>query len=104
MSSLFTINMNYRRGIEQANKLNELAIQLKKESDRQLEETINDISLNWQGENAQAYLVKCRKMQENLRKNAKQLKEASETVRKIVQNIYETEMRNYRIAQKRTYH
>ena len=104
MASLFIIRLNYSRGMEQARKLGDLADSLKEEVDRHLEDTIADLNENWNGENAQAYLMKCRKLQDNIRKNVNQLRKASETVRTLVQNTYNAEMNSYRIAQKRTYH
>ena len=104
MASLFIIRLNYSRGMEQARKLGDLADRLKEEVDRHLEDTIADLNENWNGENAQAYLMKCRKLQDNIRKNVNQLRKASETVRTLVQNTYNAEMNSYRIAQKRTYH
>ena len=104
MASLFIIRLNYSRGMEQARKLGDLADRLKEEVDRHLEDTIADLNENWNGENAQADLMKCRKLQDNIRKNVNQLRKASETVRTLVQNTYNAEMNSYRIAQKRTYH
>ena len=69
-----------------------------------LEDTISDLNENWNGENAQAYLMKCRKLQDNIRKNVNQLRKASETDSTLVPNTYNAEMNSYRIAQKRTYH
>ncbi len=104
MPSLNTIKMNYRQGMAQADKLEELANMLKEESDSKLEDTIANLNVNWTGDNAQAFMVKIRNLQGKIRKNSEQVRKASETVRKIVQNTYEAEMRNYRIASKRTYH
>lgn len=103
MASLATIKLNYRQGMEQARRLGELAEKLREEGDRQLEDMISNLNTNWKGENAQAYLIKCRRLQKNIQKNANQLSKASEVVRTIVKNTYDAEMASYRIAQERTY-
>ena len=103
MANLFTINMNYRKGMEQARRLGELAQKLRTESTRQMEETITGVSQNWQGENAASYLVKCKIQQEKMTKTADKLQKAADTTSRIVQNTYDAEMRAYQIAQERKY-
>ena len=103
MADLFTINMNYRKGMEQACRLGELAQKLRTESTRYMEETMTAVSQNWQGENAAAYLAKCRLQQEKMIKTADKLQKAANTTSRIVKNTYDAEMRAFHIAQERTY-
>lgn len=103
MADLFTINMNYRKGMAHARRLGELAQKLRTESTRHMEETMTAVSQNWQGENAAAYLAKCRIQQEKMAKTADKLQKAADTTSRVVQNIYDAEKRAYQIAQERKY-
>lgn len=103
MKSLTTINMNYNKALAQASRLEELASQLERESSGNLEEALQTVRRNWQGENADAYLAKGQRLQEKIRDSAKNLRTTASTVRTIAKAVYDAEKRAYDIAMRRTY-
>ena len=92
------ILMNFQEANRQAGRLEEIAEDISRTADRDLENEIQKISLNWKGENAQAFTKKASTMQDKTRRNAKDLKQIAKTIRTIAKNTYDAEMRAMEIA------
>ena len=99
-----TINFNYQRAIGQARELEEIASNLSGLAASDFEIVMNSISRNWKGENADKYLKKGDKLQTDMKNTAKSLRSVASEIRRIAQNIYNTEMKNLAIARQREYY
>ncbi len=102
--TIYSINMNYRRGLQQAAKLEEMAGKIRTKCCKTMEQAFSEMQQGWQGENADAYTEKSRCLIERIENTAGQLENAAAIVRQIVINTYKAEMTAYRIANNRTYH
>lgn len=88
-----TIQLNYTRAINQANKLQNLAKDLRSIANRDLESAMSDLSNNWNGESAIAFLKKAQKAHSDIISNAKQLETTANAIRKSAENIRNSELR-----------
>lgn len=98
------IVMDFRSAYQQADQLERMSDKLRKMAEEQFEGVIRNVSTNWQGENASSYLAKCQTLKSNMLESASDLSKAAGTVRTIADNVYEAEMRAWRIAQTREGH
>ena len=96
--SSYEIRMNYKRAVEQANTLEQIAADMRNSVENDLQECINEISCNWVGNNANAYMAKCQRLGESVRGTAENLKKTADTIRKIAKNTYTAEMRALELA------
>lgn len=87
-----TIQLNYARAINQAKKLDDLAAQLRRIASSDLQSAMNNLSNNWSGESASAFLKKAQKANEDLLKNAKLLTSTASAIRKSAENIRNSEL------------
>lgn len=97
------IEMNFRQAKQQAAQLEELAARLENLAKQDLQETMQELSGVWKGENAEAYMRKGNRLEENIAATAAKLKQIASTIRTTAQRTYETEMRAREIAAERTY-
>lgn len=97
------IYMNYRQAMEQADQLDAQARQLSELAGARLEETITRMGTHWKGENANAYLAKCRILQEKLRKTARGLSNAAAALRTSAKRTYQAELRALELSRARNY-
>ena len=58
MLSEGTITFNFNRAMQQARELDEIAANLSNLATSDFEGTLQNISMNWKGENARKYLIK----------------------------------------------
>jgi len=91
------IELNYRYTIAQAKILEEAAQSLRSKTVKEIEQSINDIQSLWTGDNARAFLRKEDMLKTKVQKTAQGMHNTAEAIRKIAQNIYEAEMRNYNL-------
>lgn len=98
---LFTIEINYSKAKAQADSLEDAARQLKKMANSRLEESCNTISSNWQGENADKYLKKVRKLQRDIEQVSRDLENTARSIRNIAKITYQADRTAYEIAQRR---
>lgn len=98
MASKATIQLNYRRAINQANKLENLADELRRIAKNNLDSTISDLSNNWKGESASAFLQKAQKAYEDILKNADQLDKTASVIKRSAENVRNSELRALEIA------
>lgn len=97
------IHMNYSRAIQQANLLERTANEMRCSAEEQLQDCMSEISYNWTGENADAYLAKCNQLKESILNTSHKLETTAETIRKIARNTYSAEMRALELAKTRKY-
>ncbi|MCR4891179.1 MAG: hypothetical protein K5989_03205 [Lachnospiraceae bacterium] len=99
--SLYEIRMNFRAAKRIADNLQALGNKLRTVSEERYGGTLRNISNNWKGENATAYLNKGNVLKGKMTNTAGDLIKAAETIRTIARNTYEAEMNAYRIASTR---
>ncbi len=101
--SLHTIEVNYTKALQQAQKLEEVARKIETLTEEQCQACFHELSSNWKGDNADAFLKKGKRWNNDLKKSAKNLKDTGAAIREIAQRAYEAEKRAYEIAQIRIY-
>lgn len=99
MASEATIQLNYQQAINQAKSLENLASELRTLANNNMESTISELSGNWTGDNARAFIEKAEKAQNDLLKNARALTDAARVIRESAENIRKAELLAKRIAE-----
>ena len=94
----YQININFKEAMRKADRLEEIADNIKNMADSDLEREMNAIRANWKGENAENYLRKTDTVRGKMRKTADNLKKIARTIRTIATNTYNAEMRALEIA------
>jgi uncharacterized protein YukE len=103
MKSMAEIEMDYRNAMNQARELDQLANRLSTQANMTFPGILSEVSSAWQGENANAYLQKAKKLQPRINKAAGDLRRTAQTIRTVAQNTYRAEKRAYEIAMERVY-
>lgn len=98
-----TILFNYKKAIQQANDLIGIANRMSKIGGNELNDTMQTVSANWKGRNASTYLGKGAKLQSDITSTAKDLIAVANEIKSIAKRIRDTELKNLRIAEARTY-
>lgn len=93
--------MNFRVANEMADRLQGLAMRLDHLANDQFYGTLQGISNNWKGENAEAYIRKGERLKGKISDTSGDLNKAANIIRTIARNTYNAEMRAWRIAQAR---
>ena len=101
--SLYQIQMDYKNVVRQADSLMEIANELKRTANSGLQDCISQISGNWTGANATAYIGKCNSLQKKILQSAAKLQRTAEVIKKVAKNTYDAEMRARDIMTVRTY-
>ncbi len=97
--TMYTINLNYQKTLQQVNRLEEAASSISKEI-KELQAIRNRINAAWTGENASNYLRKILKIESDLSKLQKRVNNAADAVRKAAKETYDAEKAAVEIAQK----
>ena len=95
--TLYTINIDYNKTLEQANKLDNAAQIISKEI-KELQNIRNNISASWSGENAVNYLNKVRAAEEELEKTKNKVIKSAESIRKVAKEVYNAEKAAIEVA------
>ena len=103
MATRQSIEFDFKQAYNQAQKLDSIADNLGSLAKDKLKESMQTLSQNWKGENADAYLVKGGTLENNISSTATELHGIASDIRTIAQNIYNAEMAALEIAEQRTY-
>lgn len=98
-----SIELNFRMAKQQADQLENLALQLDRLASSQFSGTMQVLSANWKGENANAFLQKGSRLENDMRQTAKNMQKAAVQIRTAAKKIYDAEMYAKRLAEKRAY-
>lgn len=98
-----TITFNYNRAMQQANELDEIANSLSNLTTSDFEGTLQNISVNWKGENARQYLEKGECLQTDMCSTVCSLHSVASEIRTVAKRIYDAEMYALAIAREREY-
>ncbi|HJD21099.1 MAG TPA: WXG100 family type VII secretion target [Candidatus Gemmiger faecigallinarum] len=96
-----TIEMNFRQASAQASRLDEQAEAVRAIAERQLPDTMQQLSGDWSGTAAGQYLAKCEQLRQKLLNNARQLEQTADTIRRAARRLYNAEMAALRLAEER---
>lgn len=101
MISEHEIKINFQLAKQQAARLDEIADNMTGISNNEFGDTLQQISVNWKGDNSVLYLKKGNRLQDDMTSTAKSLKAIASEIRSIAERIYRTEMKNLEIARRR---
>ena len=101
MLSMNQINVNFSKAKAEAQAIENIATSVDTLAKKKMENVIDKLRKSWKGENANLFIAKEVKLQNQIIQYAKELREIAKDIRKTAQTIYETEKRNYEIAAKR---
>ena len=98
MKSKYQIELDYKASINQAQKLENIAKNIKNMSSNDLEACMNQVKANWESTNATAFITKGRTLQQQIAATAKELDKTAKTIRSIAERTKRAEMEAVRIA------
>lgn len=98
MASYATINFNYRKAINQANRLEDLADELKRIANRDVDGALDQVARSWKGDSSQLFLQKGDKAKNDLLRSASQLQNTANAIRRAAENVRRAEIRAKQIA------
>ena len=87
MSEILDIVLDIEEAGKKAQELENLASQLEKISDTELDEILTSIQNAWKGDNATAFIKKGTTLAGNINTSAGQLRRIAETIRTIAKNL-----------------
>ena len=85
------IEFDYDRAISQANRLENVAEDMKRLANSSVNNSLQEINASWTGENATAYIQKGYRLQEQISKTASELMIISESIRRVAERIKRAE-------------
>ncbi len=96
------IIMNFKRTRKEAAKLDEAADSLQQLADGEFEDSLQNVSAGWKGENADIFLKKGRLLKAEIMSTARQMRKTAGTIRSIANRTFRTEMEALKTAQTRS--
>lgn len=103
MASEQTIIFNYNKAVQQANSLMEISNDIRKVATDKLEDSIQVIDKNWDGESSKKFIAKEKKLKSKVEDSAKDIESISGAIKRIAKEIYDAEMASIQIAKTRSY-
>lgn len=103
MATREKIEFDFRQAMRQANKIDELANDLNRLSDKKFGGSLQNLASSWKGENASLYLTKGSSLQKKMNETAGELHAVAADIRTIAKRLYDAEMAALAIATTRTY-
>lgn len=95
------IMFDYRRAMQQADTLSEIASGIKKVGNNTMSNSLNNVSKNWTGDNSNAYVKKGNTLKGKVERSSNNINSAASTLRTMAKNIYNAEMASLREIQMR---
>lgn len=96
---LWEINVNFEQLQAQAQRLEDIAADMKRLAGQQLERTIQEMAGCWKGETASAYFGKAEAVKQDIARTAASLNEAAEDIRAQARRLYNAEQQAVNLAQ-----
>lgn len=104
MATREKIEMDFKRAIRQADKIDSIANRLGTLSGEKFGGSMQNLSACWKGENASLYLGKGGRLQGKMNGTANELHAIARDIRTVAKRLYNAEMAALAIASSRTYH
>ncbi len=101
MASRYQIEMDFSRANQKAQDLDDIASDLSRLGNTDLENTLQGLSSEWKGDNATKYVQKGGELKSKISTTAANLRNVASTIRAIARNTYNAEMEALRIAEQR---
>ena len=98
-----TIEINYQEALRRADDLEEIGRDLMRALEKEYEQSMQTLSTNWKGVNAETYLRKGTDLAEQMRCTARSVIETADEIRRTARRIYNAEMAALRIIEARIY-
>ena len=92
MKTRYSLYMDFVKAYNQAERLEELAAELRQLKDREYSDCMRQITAAWKSENATAFLRKADRVGDRIAVTAEQLRKTAEIIRRIAKRTYDTEM------------
>lgn len=99
----YQLYCNFKNANKKASELDEIAESIRNLANRKISDEINQLKANWSGESSDAFVSKMNLLAEKSRREADKITEIANTIRKVAQRTYDTEMRALEISRRRTY-
>lgn len=103
MATEASIYFDFQKALGEAGRVEEMADRLYKLSEKDFESILQNLSDNWKGENASAYLAKGERLQSKIHRTSSDLRTVASDIRRIAKQIYDAEMAALEIARRREY-
>lgn len=103
MATRESIQFDFEQANRQAEALDNIAASLDDLGKKKLDGSMQTLSQNWKGANADAYLAKGNALKQDITSSASELRGIASDIRTIARNIYNAEMEALRIAEEREY-
>ena len=103
MKSKAAIEFDFRQAMNRADELEQVAAEMKRMANNDMQSSLQQLSVAWKGEAASAYLTKGGRLKEKVVKSANDLNKTASTIRSVARRVYNAEMTAYRIAMERAY-
>lgn len=97
------IEFNFRQAKQQAEHLDGLASRLENLAAGEFRDAMQNLSGHWKGENANAYLQKGSRLETELVKTVKEIRQTAESIRVTAKKLYDAEMYAKRLAEQRSF-
>lgn len=102
MASEQIIQFNYNKAVQQADSLLEISKDVNKIATDKLENSIQAINKNWDGDSSNKFVTKGKKLKEKIVDSADDIAQISGAIKQMAKEIYDAEMRNIQIAKTRS--
>ena len=101
--SELSIRMDFAKAKAAAGRLDEIADNLTGTLSGEYDDSMDSVRQNWRGDSATLFLTKAGELWDKVNKTASDLRAAADVIRRIAQNVYDSEMRALEIARQREY-
>lgn len=96
------ISIDFGLARRQADSLEESASRMRRMADIQFQNAMQNLSAQWKGESATAYLQKCELMRERIQEEASNIEHIASALRSKINLLYQAEQEAKRIAATRS--
>ena len=103
MATRSEIYFNYNQAINQARRLEDIARNVERLSNNDMNNTVSEIQTAWQSDSSRAYISKAQRVQGNIVKDAAKVRKVASTIRDTAERIKNAELAALEIAERRTY-
>lgn len=87
------LNFDYGKAIRQADNIDAVASDMLNVANNQLQKTLDSIGACWQGDASRQFIGYCTSAQDDIRKQAKNLQDLAQRIRRVARTIKEAEER-----------
>lgn len=102
--SYASIKIDFAAANAQAQRLEEVAEEIRRMANDRMKNTMAQMSANWKGDSAAAYFAKAEKLQSDILKTAGNLESIARSIRSTARRIYDAEREALRLAEQRSGH